>query len=508
MLTYDQVAQHDKEEDCWVVIHGKVYDLTKFLPDHPGGVKIIAKWAGTDATEAFSMVHNPDVVDMLPEGLCLGEIDPKTKPKPPKNAPQQTVPVVVQVPTNVETLQQQPFIKPDIDHMLNVFDFEAIARRTMTKEGWDYYSSGSDDEITLRENRSAFQRIWLRPRVMINVRQIDLSCKLLGDKSSLPVYISATAMGRLAHPDGEVALTRAAHTTGIIQMCPTLASCSLKEMLDAKQPGQTQWFQLYVNSNRKLTEKVVHQAEQGGCTTLCVTVDAPQLGRRERDMRNKFVAKPPDLQRKQEAKGTATVKRNAGVAQALTSFIDPGLCWDDIEWLKSITKMKLVLKGVQCGEDAVLAFKHGCDGIICSNHGGRQLDFSRSGIEVLIEVMEALDKINARDKIEVFVDGGIRRGTDVFKALALGAKAVGIGRPALWGLGSYGQPGVERVLQILDAELRMCMSLMGCPTIDHIRPDMVITKNISDHMVPVPHDWLAESNYIPSLPAGLPLSKL
>jgi L-lactate dehydrogenase (cytochrome) len=496
MIGYDKVGQHDKDNDCWVVIHGKVYDLTKFLADHPGGSKVISKWAGTDATKAFSMVHSPDVVDMLPKGLCLGDVDPKTTPKKI---------IEEEAPRTVATTE---YFKPPVEHMLNLFDFEAIAKRTMTKEGWDYYCSGSDDEITLRENRSAYQRLWLRPRVMINVRQIDISCTLMGDASTMPVYISATAMGRLAHPDGEVALTRAAHTAGIIQMCPTLASCSLKEMLDAKHPQQKQWFQLYVNSNRKLTEKVVHQAEQGGCTTLCVTVDAPQLGRRERDMRNKFINTPPDLQKKQEEKGVTVVKRNAGVAQALTGFIDPGLCWDDVKWLKSITKMKIVIKGIQCGEDAVLAVEHGCDGIICSNHGGRQLDFSRSGIEVLIEVMDALEKINARDKLEVYVDGGVRRGTDIFKALALGAKAVGIGRPALWGLGSYGQEGVERVLEILDAELRMCMALMGCPSLKDIRKEMVITKNITDHIAPVPRDWLVERNYIKGEPAGLPHSCL
>jgi len=508
MLPFSQVAQHNTEKDCWVIIHGVVYDLTSFLAEHPGGVQVISKWAGGDATKAFSMVHNPDVVNMLPDGLVKGLIDPATVPKNTISDKQEKIQEKPQTNAVATVVEEGPFIKPPLEHMLNLFDFEAVARRSMTKEGWDYYCSGSDDEITLRENRSAFQRIWLKPRVMVNVRQIDLSCKLLGDPSSMPVYISATAMGKLAHPDGEVALTRAAHTAGIIQMCPTLASCSLSEMLQAKKAGQPQWFQLYVNSNRKLTEKVVRQAEAGGCTALCVTVDAPQLGRRERDMRNKFVSKLADLQQKQEKEGSTVVNRSAGVAQALTSFIDPGLCWDDIEWLRSITKMKLVLKGIQCGEDAVLAFKHGCDGIICSNHGGRQLDFARSGIEVLVEVQQALREVGAQDKMEVFVDGGIRRGTDIFKALALGAKAVGIGRPVLWGLGSYGQQGVERVLDLLYAELRMCMSLMGCPTLADIRPDMVITKNITDHVSPVPRDYLADANYIRALPAGLPKSKL
>jgi L-lactate dehydrogenase (cytochrome) len=367
----------------------------------------------------------------------------------------------------------------------------------MKKEGWDYYSSGADDEVTLRENHVAFQRIWLKPRVLVNVSKVNMSCKILGHQSTLPLYLTATALGKLAHPDGELAITRAAFNQGVIQMCPTLASYSLEEMMAAKQPGQVQFYQLYVNYNKKTTEEIIRKAEKGGCAALCITVDAPKLGRREKDMRNKFLAKPPDVQK------SKPINRSEGTARALSGFIDPSLNWNDLAWFKSITKMPIVLKGIQCAEDAVLAVQHGVAGIILSNHGGRQLDFARSGIEILPEVMSALRQIGAEKKIEVWVDGGVRRGTDIFKAIALGATAVGIGRPILYGLASYGQAGVERVIELFKEEFEMCMTLMGVTSISEINPSFLSITNLSDHITPTPKDFLTSQTYIPLLPANL-----
>lgn len=489
LIPYSEVAKHNTLKDCWVVIHGSVYDISKFLPEHPGGTKVIMRFAGRDATEGFEPVHPKDILKILPPEACIGRIDTSS---PPVAKTEQNEEKIVPVGTQQDTHQQKPKqVKPPLSHMLNVFDFEAVAKLVMKKEAWDYYSSGADDEITLRENHAAFHRIWLRPRVMVNVSNIDMSCTLLGTQSSFPLYITATALAKLGHPDGEVALTRAAHSQGIIQMCPTLASCSLDEMIAARKEGQSQWFQLYVNRDKKVTEEVIRKAEKGGMKALFVTVDAPQLGRREKDMRNKFTDEPPDLQKKDD------VKRSQGTAKAITKFIDPSLCWDDIKWFQSITKMPIILKGVQCGEDAILAVKHGVQGIVVSNHGGRQLDYARSGIEVLVEVMDALKSIGADKKLDVFVDGGIRRGTDIFKAIALGAKAVGIGRPVLYGLSAYGQDGVEQVIDLLKEELRNTMMLMGTPTIADIKPDMVITKNVADHFAVSPKDYLSTHTYVP-----------
>lgn len=235
--------------------------------------------------------------------------------------------------------------------------------------------------------------------LQVDVSKIDLTGSMLGYKSSIPVYITATALGRLAHPEGEVVLTRAAHGQGVIQMCPTLASCTLEEMMEAKQPDQTQFFQLYVNHNREVTKRLVKRAEAGGIKALFVTVDAPQLGRREKDMRNKFTLQGTAVQSKDDKKGK--VKRNEGTTRAISQFIDPSLSWKDIKWLQTITDLPIILKGIQCGEDAVKAVEYGCQGIVCSNHGGRQLDFARSGIEVLVEVMDALEKAGHKDKLEV-----------------------------------------------------------------------------------------------------------
>jgi len=484
LISMREVAKHNKQEDCWVAFHGKVYNLTDFIDEHPGGQQPLIFSAGKDGTKEFEKIHPKSILNILPPSTYLGDIDPGT-------VTEKDHAHFAAEKKDVKNIQEG---KPPLDTILNVFDFENIASKVMSKEGWDYYSSGADDEITLRENHNAYHRIWLRPRVLVNVKNIDIRSKILGFNTSFPVYITACAMGKLAHPDGELALTRAAGKEGIVQMCPTLASYSLEEMMEAKQPEQIQFLQLYVNEDREITKDVIKRAEKGGCRALCITVDAPQLGRREKDMRNKFSQNKPNMQKGDK------VNRNQGVARAISKFINPALSWDDLAWFRSITKMPIILKGIQCGEDAILAVQHSVRGIILSNHGGRQLDFARSGIEILPEVMSALKSINAEKKIEVWVDGGIRRGTDIFKALALGATAVGIGRPTLYGLAAYGQEGVERVIQILKEEFTMTMSLMGCPTISHINPEMVITKNLSDHVARHPKDSLSDGTYVPLVP--------
>merc|ERR1719277_2302238 len=396
---------------------------------------------------------------------------------------------------------EEEFVKPPLAAMLNTFDFESVAREVMEPQAWGYYSSGGDDEITLRDNHMAFQRITMRPRILVNVREIDLTTTLLGAASSLPLYFTATALGKLAHQDGEVAIVKAAGKLGVPYMLPTLSSFTLDEMLEARSPGQELFAQLYVNPERSRTEEYVRKLEAAGVKALFVTVDAPQLGRREKDMRNKFTQQGSDVQSGDEEEGE--VDRSQGATRAISSYIDPGLCWDDVPWLKSITKMKVLLKGVQCAEDAVMAYKAGLAGCVLSNHGGRQLDTARSGIEVLPEVMEALREVGAtRDEFAVFVDGGIRRGADIFKAVALGAAGVGVGRPVLYSLASYGDKGIVRMVHMLQDELMMVMRLSGTPNIESITEKHVITKNLSDHIVPLPQDNLVSKTYMPLMPAA------
>ncbi len=496
------MERHNTSDDCWIVLNGMVYDLSIFQREHPGGSKIITDNAGKDVSNLFNAVHPKDIIQRLlaPEA-CIGVLDVSTvdpekhivaaEKKAPARGAQQTSAVPI-----AEVQQAQAWQKPPIEAMLNTFDFENVAARTMTEEGWGYYSSGADDEITLRENHSAFQRIWFKPRILINVKDIDMTTSILGVKSSLPLYFSATALGKLADDDGELAISRAAAETGVIYMLPTLSSYTLDEMLEVRQPEQVQFAQLYVNSQRQRTKDYVQRLEAGGVKALFVTVDAPQLGRRQKDMRNKFT-KNADVQKDDE------VNRNEGVARAISEFIDPSLCWDDITWLKSITNLPIILKGVGCGLDTSMAYESGCAGVVLSNHGGRQLDTARSGIEILPEAIDALNKhdSNWRSRFEVFVDGGIRRASDIFKALALGATAVGIGRPVLYSLASYGQPGVERMCSLFKEELTMVMRLMGTPTIADISEDHVLYNNLMTHIPAQARDHLQLDTYEPLRPA-------
>merc|ERR1719281_1902920 len=391
------------------------------------------------------------------------------------------------------------FVKPPLGAMLNSFDFESVAREVMEPQAWGYYSSGGDDEITLRDNHMAFQRITMRPRILVNVREIDMATSFLGADASLPLYFTATALAKLAHPDGEVGIVRGAAKAGVAYMLPTLSSYTLDEMLAARAPDQPLFSQLYVNPERSRTQEYVEKLEAAGVKALFITVDAPQLGRREKDMRNKFTQQGSDVQGDDEEEGE--VDRSQGATRAISSYIDPSLNWEDVPWLQSITKMKVLLKGVQCGEDAVRAYQAGLNGCVLSNHGGRQLDTCRSGIEVLPEVMEALRKAGVRkEEFSVFVDGGIRRGADIFKALALGASAIGIGRPVLYSLASYGEKGIVRMVHMLQDELLMVMRLSGTPTIESITENHVITRNLADHVVPLPADNLVQGTYMPLMP--------
>lgn len=493
-----EVATHDTRESCWIIVHGKVYDVTDFLDEHPGGSKIILKYAGKDATEEYEPIHPPNTIEMhLPPEKHLGSVDMDTIQK-----------VQITVTDEEKARQERIAARPSLSEILNLHDFEAVARQVMPEKAWAYYSSAADDEITNRENHAAYHRVWFRPRILRDVTEVDWSTTILGHRSSMPLYITATALGKLGHPDGEVNLTKSAAKHGIIQMIPTLASCSFDEIVGAAQPGQAQFFQLYVNKDRAITQRIVQHAEQRGIKALFITVDAPQLGRREKDMRMKFEAEDPSEVKKTDTNG---VDRSQGAARAISSFIDPGLSWKDLTWFKSITKIPLVLKGVQCWEDALLAFDAGMAGVVLSNHGGRQLDFSRSGLEVLVEVVRELKARRGlqfpNEKFQLFVDGGVRRATDVLKAIALGATAVGIGRPFLYAFSSYGLEGMDKALQILQDEFEMNLRLLGAPTIKDVVPDMVDASNIGMHIVSVPTDRLYDSNYETLQPAQLRSAK-
>ncbi|XP_028842781.1 2-Hydroxyacid oxidase 1 [Denticeps clupeoides] len=353
------------------------------------------------------------------------------------------------------------------DRPVCVADFELLAKRALPKSVFDYYFSGADEQETLSDNEAAFSRWRFYPRVLRDVSKVDMTTTVLGQPLSMPICVAPTAMQRMAHPDGEVATIRACGTAGTGMMLSSWATSTIEEVAEAA-PDTVRWMQLYIYKDRALTQQLVRRAENAGYKGIFVTVDTPYLGKRRNDVRNRFKLPPhlrmsnftsPDLAfSSEEGYG-----EDSGLAVYVAQAIDPTLKWEDIAWLKKITKLPVVVKGVLRAEDAVEALKYGVDGILVSNHGGRQLDGVPPTIDALPEIVEAVG-----GRAEVFMDGGIRTGTDVLKALALGAKAVFVGRPALWGLAYGGREGVGEVLQLLREELHLALALTGCRSLKEV----------------------------------------
>eukprot|EP01084_Bolivina_argentea_P304303 525486_1 len=493
LISMDEVIQHNTVKDCWIVFYDKVYDITSFLPEHPGGISIIATHAGKIATKIFEEIHPKSILEMLPNSAYIGNIS-KTSIKSERGDISE---ISKHYSNNIK-------ISP-INELLNIFDFKAAASKCMQLQGWNYYISGAEDEITFIENQQIFSKIYFRPLILKDVSCINISCNILGYKSSAPFYVSATALGKLAHNLGEIAITYACYNENIIQMIPTLASYSIDEICNASKPKQIQFLQLYVDFNHNKSKQLIQKAINYGIKALCLTVDAPATSKRERDMRQKSLSlkyaanieKDYDKNIKQKQKQKQN--NSGGVGRSFRFAFDPCVNWNDIKWIKNEigNKMKLVLKGIQCGEDAIKAVQYGIDAIILSNHGGRQLDYGRSLIEILIEVMKYLDMNNMRDMIEIWVDGGFRRGSDIYKALALGANCVGIGRPFLYGLACYGQNGVEKISKIFKHELKICMKSMGTPTLNDINQNRIVCKTIHNHFSLVPQNANIINTYSP-----------
>jgi 4-hydroxymandelate oxidase len=351
-----------------------------------------------------------------------------------------------------------------------VGDYESLARERMEPVNWEYIQGGSGEEQTLRANRAAFERVFFQPRVLVDVSRCDLSTRLLGTPVSLPVGVAPMAYHRLAHPEGEVATARAAGAVGALMVVSTFSSRKLEEVAQAAQGPL--WFQVYCFRRREVTEALVRRAEAAGYRALVLTVDTPRLVRRERDVRNGF-SLPAHVRAENfgEELAAALPARQPGASAGATparETIDPSLTWESLAWLRSLTRLPLVLKGVMAGEDAARAAALGIEGIIVSNHGGRQLDGVLPALDALPEIVRAVAGC-----CEVLMDGGVRRGTDVLKALALGARAVLVGRPLLWGLVVAGPEGAEHVLSLLRDELELAMALAGRPTLEQIDSSLV-----------------------------------
>ncbi|GET38578.1 alpha-hydroxy acid oxidase [Microseira wollei] len=367
---------------------------------------------------------------------------------------------------------------------INLFEYETRAKEHLSQMALDYYASGAGDEITLRDNRAAFERYKLRPRMLVDVSQRDLSTKILGQTLPLPILIAPMAFQCLAHPEGEIATAKAAAKLGSTMVLSTLATKSIEEVANASQNripsfpcsarerNSRLWFQLYVHRDRGLTKALVERAYKAGYQALCLTVDAPVLGKRERDMRNQF-ALPPGMELANlAALSDLEIAYKPGESGLFAYFLEqlnPALTWKDLEWLQSLSPLPLVVKGILRGDDAIRAVECGAKAVIVSNHGGRQLDSAIASIDALSEIVAAVG-----NKADILVDGGIRRGTDILKALALGAKAVLLGRPILWGLAVDSEAGVQHIIELLRDELDIAMALSGCANLGDIDSSLVI----------------------------------
>jgi 4-hydroxymandelate oxidase len=353
--------------------------------------------------------------------------------------------------------------------LINLDDYERVAAERMTTNAFSYYVGGADDEVSLRENRAAFERVKLAPRMLVNVTIRDTSTKILGQHVGFPVVVAPMAMMKLAHTDGELAVARAAGIHNVPMALSTLSTVRLENVAAAATAPM--WFQIYVYRDREITRRMVQRAEASGYTALVLTVDVAVAGNRERDVRNRFkLPKGIQLENVTEyaLENMEDAEDDSAIAAYAVKQLDPGITWKDLDWLTGISSLPILVKGILRPDDARRAMDHGAAGVVISNHGGRQLDTTPAAIEVLPRIIDELGFAG-----DVLIDGGVRRGTDILKAVAMGAKGVMLGRPALWGLAVNGEAGATDVLSILKTEFDRALALTGCTKVSDITPDLI-----------------------------------
>ncbi|KAL2153862.1 hypothetical protein VTH82DRAFT_2538 [Thermothelomyces myriococcoides] len=479
VFSAEEVAKHNTPDSCWVVLHGNVYDVTDFLKEHPGGSRIILQLAGRDATAEYDPIHPPGTLEenLKPEAK-LGVVDPESLKKLQQEAAQAR-------PKEDEQKKAGP---PPLEALLNLDDIEAAATKQVSKKCWAYYYSAADDLYSKTFNNLAYRNILLRPRVFIDVTNADTSTTLLGHRVSTPLYVSPAAMARLAHPDGEAGIAKGISRFGAMQIVSHNASMTPEQIVADAAPGQIFGWQLYVQTNRAKSEamlaRIAKMPEHYKCIVL--TLDAPVPSKREHDERTAIEARlllessrPPSS----SSSSSSDKPESSGVGQKLFFGTAADLTWQTtLPWLAKHTSLPIVLKGIQTHEDAYLAARYAREhpgtvrAVILSNHGGRSVDTAPPAVHTLLEIRKYCPEVF--DTIEVWVDGGVRRGTDIVKALCLGARAVGVGRAALWGLGAGGWKGVERTFEILQSEIETCMKMIGARSLSELGPRFINTRMV------------------------------
>ncbi|EPS25385.1 hypothetical protein PDE_00318 [Penicillium oxalicum 114-2] len=457
-----EVAQHNNGSSCWVILYGKVYDVTDFVSAHPGGANVILKWAGKDATEEFDPVHPPGTLEenLKPQAL-LGSINSASVEEARR-----------QVDPSVQLEQDPP-----MHSLLNMDEIEQLATKKLSKKAWAYYYSAADDKITKSLNTQAYRSILLRPRVFINCTECSLETLLMGNKVSLPIFVSPAAQARLGNPAGEAGIAEACRSLGALQVISNSASMTPEQIVADASPEQSFGWQLYIQDDRSNSEKMIARVNKlKAIKFLVLTLDTPVMGKREDDQR--FGNVISDITEASSSEGS-----KEKMEKKVFAGMDPSLTWTEtLAWLQERTHLPIVLKGIQTHEDAYIASLHRSQvkGIILSNHGGRSLDTSPPAVHTLFEMRKYCPEVF--DKVEVWVDGGVRRGTDVVKALCLGAKGVGLGRPPLWGLAAGGVEGVKRTLQILADETKTCMRLLGVQRVEQLGLHHINTRMLEQQV--------------------------
>lgn len=472
-ISVKEVMLHNNVNDCWIVLNGEVYDVTSFIGNHPGGAARLLEVAGKDATNKFLQVHSPEVLDRMKGHLVyIGKL---------KGSFAHTI-------SEEELRIEEMKVKiPPIERIFNLSDFEAVAKQVLPKSTFTFYATGSSDEFTLRENHYAYGRVFFKPRILqdIDPAEVDCSTTLLGAEVDAPFYISGFAGSKLAHPLGERNLQVAAYNANVMEMVPKQNSYSPEEFYSTVPDDQSQWMQYHFSTPDEISRfnDIVKEAEsRPSVKGIFFNVDLADIGNREKDSRHRAI----DVDNISEL--------NAIVSNRMGQH--PRFSWKDVEKIVSSTNLPVALKGVQRGEDVVLAAKKGVKAVVLSNHGGRQLDFSRPPLEVLAEANEMLKEQNMQDDIEIYLDGGVRRGSDIVKALCLGAKGVGLGRPFLYAMAGYGEEGVEHLITILKEEIKNNMRLLGVRKIEELNESFVDCNSLK-FRVPRANDSLYDTAYVP-----------
>ncbi|BGP14512.1 hypothetical protein JCM10213_000386 [Rhodosporidiobolus nylandii] len=463
-ISADEVAKHrTRETGMWVVIDGGIWDITEFYELHPGGQKVLDQSAGKDVTKLFASIHPPGTLEkFLDEDQLVGYVDVDDVQKLGGGKSEEDM--------RLELARKE---LRNVDTIVCLDEFEEVCEKILSEMALSYYGTGA-----LRDERDSWQRIRFRPRVMRKMRHVDSRTTFAGLPVPVPFYIAPAGLARLGHPDGELNIVRGAAPHDVLQVVSSGASFSAADIFAAKEPNQNLAWQYYKHSTPEVAEKKLKEAVALGAKQIWLTVDVPVLGKRERDLklkaRSQSYEHPIAAQWKAAGSADPTAQeKQKGVSDiADTAHIDADTNWEHVAWIRERAPgVHIIVKGVGTVEDVELAVQYGVDGVVLSTHGARQLDGARAPVDVLIEIRKRNPAL--LQQIDVYVDGGARRGTDVVKALCLGAKGVGFGRSFLYAQSAYGAAGVSKAIEILQDEVHMCMRLLGANTIADLKPEMV-----------------------------------